>query len=236
MSEHETEVSPIRVSRFQAAVLVVMTVAGAVLYPSLPARIPQHWNAAGQIDAWATKSLLSVFLFPLIVLGLVGLAWLLPRIDPLKASYKRFAGSYYLVMDVIVGFMAFIYAVMLYAAFNPAVQTSVLIPAAVGLLLAVLGNQLGKVKRNFFVGIRTPWTLASERVWTETHRIGGRVFVGCGIALALSAFLPTPYNAIGFIVAVLVAVAGTVGLSYMIYKRLEREGRLDSDLKPRIPA
>jgi uncharacterized membrane protein len=227
---------PIRVSRFQVATAVIMLVAGAVFYPSLPARIPQHWDAAGHIDRWASKSLLSAFFPVLIVVGMIVLAWALPRIDPLKASYSRFSRSYYLILDVIVAFLAFIYAITLYAAFDPQVRTGVLVPVGVGLMFAVLGNQLGKVKRNFFMGIRTPWTLASERVWTETHRIGARVFVACGLGMTLSAFLPSPYNYAVFFAIVLVAVVGTTGLSYFIYRRLEREGRLDTRFEGPRPA
>jgi uncharacterized membrane protein len=222
------EAGSIGLSRFQLAVLALMLLAGALVYRHLPERIPMHWNARGQIDGWAARSLLSAFFPVLIVLGMILLAWTLPRIDPFRRSYRRFRGSYYLIIDLIVALMALVYAVTLYSAFHPgALPVGTLVPAAVGLMMAVMGNQLAKLKRNFFVGIRTPWTLASEAVWVRTHRLGARIFVLAGLGAALSAFLPVPWNITVFMVMVLGAALSVLVVSYLIYHRLEAQGRLD---------
>jgi uncharacterized membrane protein len=222
------EARSIGVSRFQLTVLALMLLVGALVYPHLPERIPMHWNVRGEIDDWAARSMLSVFFPAIIVLGMILLAWALPRIDPLRRSYRRFRRSYYLIIDLVVALMALVYAITLYSAFHPgALPVRTLVPAAVGLMMAVMGNQLSKVKRNFFVGFRTPWTLASETVWVRTHRLGARIFVLAGLGAALSAFLPVPWNFTVFMVLVLGAALSILVASYVIYRRLEARGGLD---------
>jgi uncharacterized membrane protein len=215
------------VSRFQLAALALMVVASAIVYPSLPARIPMHWNVYGQIDDWAPKSLWSVFFPAVIIVGLMVLAWAMPRIDPFKKSYLKFRGAYHLVIDLIVGFLAFLQGVTLYAAFRTTVPVGVIAPVGVGLLLAAVGNQLPKVKRNFYMGIRTPWTIASDKVWVRTHRVGARVFVAGGLASAVAGFLPAPLNFVIFMAIVLSMMLGVVVYSYVLYHDLERRGELD---------
>ncbi len=226
MNESKNEGGLPGISRFQAAVVILMFAAGALLYPRLPDRIPLHWDIRGQVDRWGARTFFNVFFPALIALGFCLLAWVLPRLDPLRRSYERFRTSYYLVLDVIVAFLAFLYGVTLYGAFNPALPVGVVVPIGVGLLMAVIGNQLGKIKRNFYIGIRTPWTLASETVWTRTHRIGGRLFVVAGLGCVPAAFLPAPMNFIVFLALVLGASLASGVISYVIYHRLESSGRL----------
>jgi uncharacterized membrane protein len=220
------EEQPIRWSRFQLAVAVLMIAAGVLVYPHLPARIPMHWNMGGEIDRWGDRSIPNVFFQPLIVIAMVLLAWILPRIDPFKRNYTRFAGSYMLIIDLVVGLIALLYAIALYAAFHTSIPIGTIIPICVGLLFALIGNQLSKLKRNFFIGFRTPWALASDAVWTRTHRIGARIFMLAGLGAALSAFLPPPYNFIVFMVLVMGACIAVFAVSYAIHRRLEHEGKL----------
>ena len=217
----------IGLSRFQLAVAVLMLLAGILIYPHLPPRIPMHWNVRGEIDSWGARNLFNVFFQPLLVIGLAFLAWLLPRLDPLRRSYARFRGSYYLIIDIIVAFLALLYGISLYSAFHQTLPVGIIVPASIGLLFAVIGNQLSKVKRNFFVGIRTPWTLSSEAVWVRTHRIGGRIFMLCGLGAGAAAFLPAPWNAIIFMTLVIGGSLAMVVASYLIHHQLEAQGKLD---------
>lgn len=227
---HEPSETQIRLGRFQMAVALLMLLAGVLVYSHLPARVPVHWNIKGEIDGWADRSIPNLFFQPLLVLVMTLLAWALPRIDPLKRSYRRFQGSYYVIIDVIVAFLALLYGLTLYAAFHQTLPVGTIVPAAVGLLLALMGNQLSKVRRNFFIGIRTPWTLASETVWVRTHRIGARIFVLGGLAATIGAFLPAPWNFITFMICVLGASLLTLLISYLIYHRLEAQGRLSDKI------
>jgi len=222
--------SVIGLSRFQLAVALGMLLAGLLFYPRLPERVPMHWNVHGQIDRWGARNLFNVFFPPLLVLGMALLAWLLPRIDPLKRSYARFRGSYYLIIDIIVALLALLYGITLYSAFHPGWPVGIIVPAAIGLLFAVIGNQLAKVRRNFLIGFRTPWALASEAVWVRTHRIGARIFVLAGLGAAAAAFLPAPWNAIVFMVLVLGAVLAIFVASYLIHRQLEARGKLGDRL------
>jgi uncharacterized membrane protein len=216
----------IGLSRFQLAVALLMLLAGILVYPHLPPRIPMHWNVRGAIDSWGARNLFNVFFQPLLVIGFAFLAWWLPGRDPLKRSYGRFRGSYYLIIDMVVAFMALLYGISLYSAFRPTLPVGIIVPAAIGLLFAVIGNQLSKVKRNFFMGIRTPWTLSSEAVWVRTHRVGGRIFMLCGLGAAAAAFLPAPWNAIVFMVLVIGGALAMVIASYLIHHQLEAQGKL----------
>lgn len=222
---------PIGLPRFQLAVVLLMFLAGALLYSSLPERIPVHWNVYNRVDRWETKSLISVFQMPLATLGMALLFWGLPRLDPLKRSYARFRSAYYVIVDVTVALMAFLYGVILYASFGAPVRVDVLAPLGIALLFAVMGNQMAKVKRNFFVGIRTPWTLASEKVWVRTHRVGARVFVAAGLVSAFAAFLPAPANFVVFIGILIGAAIAVSAYSYFIYRRLERAGLLTDSIR-----
>jgi uncharacterized membrane protein len=214
--------APLRLGRFPIVVAALMFIAGLLVYPHLPERIPMHWNMQGGIDRWGEHSIPNVFFQPLLVVALALLAWALPRIDPLRRSYGRFRSSYYLIIDIIAAMLALLYAVTLYASFNTTVPVGVVVPVSVGLLMALIGNQLAKVKRNFFVGFRTPWTLASDVVWTRTHRIGARVFMFAGLGAALAAFLPPPYNFVVFMVIVLGASAAVLAISYVIYRHIDQ--------------
>ncbi len=220
--------APLRLARFPLVVAALMFIAGLLIYRHLPERIPMHWNMQGAIDRWSERSIPNVFFQPLIVIAMGLLAWALPRIDPLRHSYGRFKASYYLIIDIIVALMALLYAITLYAAFNTTVPVGVIVPVSVGLLLALIGNQLAKVRRNFFIGIRTPWTLASDAVWTRTHRIGARIFMFAGLGAALAAFLPSPYNFVVFMVIVLGASVAVLAISYLLYRRIERPAPLSA--------
>jgi len=92
------------------------------------------------------------------------------------------------------------------------------------LLLALLGNLMGKVRRNFYIGVRTPWTLANERVWNATHRFAGKTLVAGGLAgLALTV---AGLNGWPVMVALLAGALIPVGYSLVFYKQLERRGEL----------
>jgi uncharacterized membrane protein len=127
-------------------------------------------------------------------------------------------------MTLVVGMMGLMHVLLLTAIFNDGFDVARAIPAGICVVLAVIGNSLGKVKRNFYIGIRTPWTLASERVWYATHRMAAKVMVAAGVAGVVMALAGVPGPAI-----VGLAVAGAllpVLYSLVLYKRLERAGEL----------
>ncbi len=174
------------------AVIAVMFAAAALYWPSAPSRFPVHWNWQGQVDRYGDK-FEGLLLMPLMTLGIYLLLVFLPRIDPLRANYELFEGTYAILRLVFTVIFALIYAVSLLSAHGYPIDTSLLIPLLVGGMLIVVGNFMGKIRPNWFVGIRTPWTLASKRSWVKTHRLGGWLFILSGLVLVFAAVVRTPW-------------------------------------------
>ena len=201
--------------------ILAATAASAIAYPRLPEMAASHWNAAGQVDDYLPR-FWAAFLMPLVSIGLLLLFLAIPVIDPLKANIANFRGYFNAFITLIILFMLAIHAITLawnlgYDQFNIG---SVIIPG-VGLIFLFAGVMMMKAKRNFFIGIRTPWTLSNDTVWEETHQLGGKLFIGAGIVTILSAFL----GEYGFwILLPAIAIAGFVPIiySYILWRRIVR--------------
>jgi uncharacterized membrane protein len=198
-------------------------------YDRMPDRMAIHWNIHGDPDGWVNKDQgLWVFLLlpgamALMVLLTVVLPWLSPRgFDP-----DRFRGTWEYVMMLVVGLFGYIHALSLIAGMqgeNPFNLGKWLI-AGMFLFFAFIGNVMGQVRRNFWMGVRTPWTLASESVWNQTHRFTAWLFVIGGVVGFVAVIVEVPI-AWCFIVFIVALVAGPILYSLVLYKRLERLGRL----------
>src|SRR5262249_23318988 len=164
-----------------ALIFVVLSfVVAAVLYPSLPEMIPTHWNAQGVANAYSPKQW-GAFLCPLANAILFLILWAVPAISPAGYRIDRFEGVFRIMQSVMAAFFLVITIVTLLIAKGVPVPINRVILFSVGVLFIILGNFLGKTTKNFFIGIRTPWTLASDEVWLKTHRFGGKLFVAEGI-------------------------------------------------------
>ena len=196
-----------------AAVLI-----SAVLYPRLPEMVPSHWNFRGQPDGFVHKPF-GPFLGPTLMAGVLLLFVALPAISPRGFRFETFRPVWAILEGSILGLLFLIHTLGLMQGMGKPVDVSRGVAAGVGVLLVILGNFMGKVTRNFFVGIRTPWTLASEEVWLRTHRFGGRLFVLAGLVLFVLAVLGG-----GWVVAVIAIGSATVlsvVYSYLVYRRVE---------------
>ena len=194
---------------------------GAWLYPSLPEQIPTHWNARGDVDGWTPKPW-GAFLLPLIAVGTLVLMKLIPVISPKGFRTDEFLGVVSLFQLVLVAFETILGTVILLFAAGHDIDVSLFIMVAVGILFLILGNYLGKVRKNFFIGIRTPWTLASDEVWARTHRLGGWLFAAAGVLMIVGGFTGLPF-------ALTVGAAVLAGLipvvySFLAYRRIEGFG------------
>ncbi len=163
----------------QLMLIAGMFVLAAVSWPSAPEQIPVHWHISGRVDRYGGK-FEGLLLLPLLALGLYLLLLFLPRIDPRRANYARFRNAYLTVRVAIFLFIALIYGFMLLWIGGTRLNPSVVVPAMIGVLFVVLGIPMGKIRPNWFVGIRTPWTLTSELSWRKTHRLGRWVFILVG--------------------------------------------------------
>ncbi|MEL6870903.1 MAG: SdpI family protein [Pseudomonadota bacterium] len=201
-----------------ALLLLIAAVAAALAYTKLPAQVPIHWNAAGDIDGYADK-LNAVLLGP----GMAALAWLLmwavPHVSPKGFRTDNFQATVHVLQVVLVAFCVAIGGIILAAGFGVHITPERVFPIAIGALFVVIGNYLGKTQKNFFVGIRTPWTLASDEVWMRTHRMGGYVFVATGAAMVIIGALDLGH--FPFMIAVIAAGLMPVAYSFLIYRQLE---------------
>lgn len=201
-------------------ILAALWLSGLAALPWLPSQVPSHWNAAGQVDGYSSP-LVGALLVPAIATLLMLLRPLLPRLDPHGAGYAGFERSYGLVWDALLVFIAGLHLVTLGFALGLPLDVPRLIISGVGVLLAVLGVAIRDVKQNYFVGIRTPWTLADPEVWRRTHQVGGLAFGIVGVVIALAALL-LPLEIV--VAVVLVGVLGvtlfSVGYSYWAWRQV----------------
>ncbi len=149
-------------------------------YPQMPENMASHWNARGEVNGYMSRFWGS-FLMPLITLGLVGMFLVLPKIDPLKKNYSLFKNYYNGLVLIFIVFFFYIHTVSIAANLGLVFNMSYLILPPMALLFLFIGFMLPKAKRNWFVGIRTPWTLSSDKVWDKTHKLGGVLFKIYGV-------------------------------------------------------
>ncbi len=176
--------------RLAGVVVVVQLVvaAYALARVGLSARVPIHWNAAGEADGYG-PAWLGFLLTPAITLGLVGLFALIPRIEPRRTNLLKSSAAYTTVAVAMLLLMLGVHLATVAAGLGYAVPITPLIGGGVGLLFVALGNVMATIRSNFMFGVRTPWTLSSERSWDRTHRLMGRLWVVGGIAMFISSLV-----------------------------------------------
>lgn len=191
--------------------VAAMLVVGVVLYPRLPDTMPTSWTMQGHPDGMGPKWQ-ALFVMPLVMLGMLALLRLLPIIDPRRDNYVRMQAVYDLIVNAILTMMAAIQLLGIAVVMGAPLSQERLTPALIGVMLVIMGNVLPLARPNWFVGIRTPWTLSSDRVWERTHRIGGYLMVASGVVAIAVAALPFPvsFPALG-------VVSATAGLVPVIY-------------------
>lgn len=166
-------------------IILLPMVAGLVLWNQLPEQIPFHWNAAGEVDGWASKGV-AVFVPSAAMLALQWLCVLVTSTDPKKQNHPE--KVVHLVFWLIPLITVFISALMYATALGGDVRVEMLMPILLGVVFIAIGNYMPKCKQNYTIGIKIPWTLASEENWNKTHRLAGWVWVGGGIAVMLTGF------------------------------------------------
>jgi uncharacterized membrane protein len=205
---------------FAAAGLVLAAlVLAIVLYPQLPARIPTHWNARGQVDGTGAKEW-AAFALPALMAAMMGFFALLPWLSPRKFEVDSFRSTYLYVMVLTVGLFGYIHVLSLLAGLRGGLDVGRALVAGMMLFFAAMGNVMGKLRRNFYIGIRVPWTLASDRVWNDTHRLAAWLWVACGLVGFALALAPVPLYAA--LVPIGVAAVVPIVYAFLLTKRLER--------------
>lgn len=185
----------------------------------LPQQLPIHFNVQGEPDNFAGKW--SIFLAPAIILLFIFLAEILRDYDPKSKNYIKFETYYYGIHFAVSLLMLFIQVYTIAFVLGWQVNISRLMPPAIGLLLLFLGNIMPKFKHNYFVGVRTSWTLASERVWYLTHRFAGKIFVISGLLFILTGFLPFKYTTWLIVLIIALLIFLPVTASFYYYRKYE---------------
>ena len=199
----------------------------AAFYSRLPDQVPMHWGFDGEINRYGSKNELWLMaaLGPLFAL----LFQFLPRLDPRKRNYEKFQKYYDAFGVVITAFVTVTMGIALVEAFRPGtVSMGRVVSALVGLLFLFVGNLMGKIKPNFFMGIRTPWTISDPDVWNRAHRLGGGLFFLTGlVTLASAVLLPEPVTFGVLMGGTLVTALLPTVMSYLWYRRKQGGGRQD---------
>jgi uncharacterized membrane protein len=215
---------------FAAALTAAALAASLVVWYGFPDRLPDplptHWNVRGEPDAWVARdrALPYLLLPPAVMAGLLLLTFVLPWLSPKQFDVDRFRPTYHFIMALLVALMGYVHAAILAGYLWPGLDTVRLLVAGLLLFFAVLGNVMGKVRRNFWIGVRTPWTLASEAVWIGTHRHAAWLWTAFGLIGAVAVLLGAPL--IACFVGLMAVALWPVLYSLWLYKRLERAGKI----------
>lgn len=199
------------------AILGATLLCTVAVYSRLPDMLPIHWNIRGEVDGWASKQI-AVLIMPCANLVILGMMVGLPAISSHKFRIETFQKTFNYIMLVIVAMMSYIHLITLLAGLNPAFPMIRVLIGGIFLFLALMGNVLGKTRRNPWMGVRTPWTMANDRVWDGTHRLAGRLMVAVGViggVLAVAGVSP-----IVCFVLLTVSVLYPVFYSYVLYKQM----------------
>ncbi len=199
------------------SIIVLSFIIAVCSYPYMPEKMAIHWNAKGNVDSYGSR-FEGLFFLPFLLAGLFLLFMAIPKIDPLKYNIEDFRKYY---DNFIVLFFIFLLSVYLWSIlwnFGVEIRINAVIPVGVGILFFYVGILLENAKRNWFIGIRTPWTLSSEDVWNRTHKIGGKLFKVLGLVVIFGIFFQK-YVLFFFLVPLLLVAGYLVVYSYFEYQK-----------------
>ncbi len=202
----------------QLAIIAALFAWSALLWPIAPDSLPVHFDLGGNADRMGSK-LEGLFAVPTVALAVYLILRFLPRLDPARENYASFVGAYSILRLAVIIMLALVDLAILLPLVGVQVNQAAAIRLLVGGLLIVFGAMMGKIRPNWFVGIRTPWTLASKESWVRTHRVGGWVFIFAGLAFIVSlplATMPAMIISFGLLAVGLVWI---VVYSYIVWQK-----------------
>lgn len=197
----------------------IMTIIFIVIIFFLPEQVPLHWNFHWEIDKYGSRyELIVISLIPIIVYyGML----LSKKIDPHYQNIQKKNKIYEIIRKSLTLFLVFLIGVIYISILHPNINGTFIICLLIGLMFIGVGNYMPKFPQNYFLGIRTPWTLFHEGVWKQTHRVVGYCFVGGGIMIIVGGFMPSLVCfAILLIVAIGISIFSMI-YSYILYKRID---------------
>lgn len=171
-------------------IILLSFAVGIYFYPRVPESIPSHWNIDGEVDGYMSR-FWGLFLMPIISLAVTLIFILVPKIDPLKENFKKFRKHFDRFIIIILLFLFYLYFLTIFWALGKEFNMNRALSPAFAILFFYCGVLVQKSKRNWFIGIRTPWTLSSENVWNKTHNLGGKLFKIVGLIIFLGVIMPS---------------------------------------------
>ena len=197
--------------------ILVSFLIGAYLYPYMPEKMASHWDANGSVDGYMPK-LWGLFLLPVISAILFLVYMLIPKIDPLKGNIEKFRGHFDVFILLLFVFLFYVH--MLTMLWNLSYRFNIiqLLAPAFGLLIYYAGIMMENAKQNWFIGVRTPWTMSSEVVWDKTNKLAGKLFKVAGVLAAMGVIFPK-YAIFLIMVPVILAAVYPIIYSYQKYQQ-----------------
>lgn len=202
--------------------LVIPVIAAVFLYPHMPDQVPIHWNINGQVDNYGSR-LFGTFFLPLLNIFLYVMFLIMPKFDPKRANYSKFESSYNVIRYSTHLLFLLLFGVTAAAALGYPVNIGKWVPVAVCIMFIIFGNIMGRVRHNYFVGFKFPWTLANEEVWKKTHQVGAKAMVLGGIGALIGVLVTNgTMSFILMMAGIFIPVAFTITYSYLLYRNLEK--------------
>jgi uncharacterized membrane protein len=214
--------SPIKTSLrtewFSLSLLVLSLIFAVYFYQNFPASVPTHWGINGEANGYSGP-LGAAFILPAIMIILYLVFLFMPYIDPKKDQYAAFASVYHNFKDLIIAFLFIVYFLTGMNGLGYRVDIGFYMPIMVGVLFIFIGLLMRQVKSNWFMGVRTPWTMSSETVWEKTNKLSSWVFAISGLFIAATVFVAAQAKTILFILAIAFMVLALPIYSYILYSR-----------------
>lgn len=203
-------------------IIVIPFIYSLFIYNQLPEQVPTHWDIEGKPDDFSSR-FFGAFMMPLMNVGVYFLLLLLPKIDPRKRNYELFSGTYRALRILIHSMFTAFYFVTVHSAMTGETFSPKIMIITIFLFLALMGNYMKNIKSNFFIGIKTPWTLDSKEVWKKTHELAGKIWFYTGlIAAFLILLIPDDFILFVTIPVFVIIILIPVVYSYFAFREFER--------------
>lgn len=202
-------------------IALVSLIFAAYLYPQMPEQLASHWNSAGEVDDYMSK-FWGLFLLPIVLFAMAIIFIIIPRIDPLKKNIQKFRQYFDGFIVLISLFLVYIYGLTVAWNLGLTFDMTMMMVPALAVLFYYIGVLTEKAEQNWFIGIRTPWTLSNKQVWKETHQIGGKMFKASGIIALIGMFFGD-YAIWFLLVPVLFTATFTLIYSFIKFNQLTKQ-------------
>ncbi len=200
------------------SIVIASIILGVYFYFHFPETVMVHWNFQGVPDGYSGR-FTGAFAMPLMLALMYILFLVLPSLDPKRDRYSEFEKTFHILRSAIMVVLLIAFIIMGLLNLGIFIEVGPIVAAVIGIFIMIAGNFMGKIKRNSYLGIRTPWTLQSENVWNKTHRFGGWMFVIFGLIIVAAPHLSYQLALTLFLSGVGLIVVGTSIYSYWLYSK-----------------